>query len=554
MNIRIIISPAHITTVVLLVSSIVLHAQDAERITSADAYSVTGSVLSRIVGYSAQGIADRRVPLSYVFSGTVNINLADLALPFTFTYSEQARSFAQPFNQIGVSPRYKWITAHAGYRNVNYSPFTLGGHQFLGWGVDLTPGNWRISAMNGEFQSAVEEDTLRLLQQLPAYRRTGWAAKLGYGDGSTFIDVSVLKARDDTSSLRLAPRASDVLPAENLVLGASTRIAIAEGVSAYADAGASSYTRDVRSDVFSDNSGITSSLSPLLTVRQSTNVFTALQGGLSLNTPSVGIDLTFSRIDPDYKSMGIYFINNDQIQWSVTPSLTLFDNMLRVRVQYQRMNDNVQGKKLSTTHRENINAQFSYAPSAFFGVDVSASTMNTSQRDGTVAVVDSLRMNFSNPSLTVTPRYTLMDSLLSQTFVGMLMVQRLSDGNARTAQFSQYTSLSASLGYVASWTRSGISINCNANHNSLTNSAGTFSASGISAGGTASMYENTLSLGATTSISLQTSATVLTAGVTASYRPHERHTIELTTTAMRSASPVTEFQELSGVLSYVLTF
>jgi len=39
-----------------------------------------------------------------------------------------------------MSPYYKWITIHVGYRNINYSQFTLAGHTILGAGIELHPG------------------------------------------------------------------------------------------------------------------------------------------------------------------------------------------------------------------------------------------------------------------------------------------------------------------------------------------------------------------------------------------------------------------------------
>ncbi|MEQ8338575.1 MAG: hypothetical protein RIA62_14560 [Cyclobacteriaceae bacterium] len=40
-------------------------------------------------------------------------------------------SFQQPFNQYGMSPTYKNVTAHIGFRSMNFSRYSLAGHLFL---------------------------------------------------------------------------------------------------------------------------------------------------------------------------------------------------------------------------------------------------------------------------------------------------------------------------------------------------------------------------------------------------------------------------------------
>ena len=206
--------------IVLLTSTAGAGAQDLGTIGSADPVTVDGSASARVLAYGASGIGARRSPFSYVLSGAINVNLYELSLPFSLTFSEQDRSFSQPFNQFGVSPHYEWITGHLGYRNLSFSQFTLAGHQMLGAGVELNPGKFRLGFITGQLARAVEEDTTRIAQTA-AYERTGMAGKIGYGSESDHVDLIVLKAIDDTSSLRSAPIRDDIRPAENLVVGAS---------------------------------------------------------------------------------------------------------------------------------------------------------------------------------------------------------------------------------------------------------------------------------------------------------------------------------------------
>ena len=101
-------------------------AQDLATIGQQKPVTLTGSLDLRTVLYDYSGsITARRKPFSYVLSGRPTLNIYGMAVPLEFVLSEQDRAVRQPFNQFGVSPTYKWITAHAGYRNISFSPFTL---------------------------------------------------------------------------------------------------------------------------------------------------------------------------------------------------------------------------------------------------------------------------------------------------------------------------------------------------------------------------------------------------------------------------------------------
>ncbi|HEY4789268.1 MAG TPA: hypothetical protein VIH57_24630, partial [Bacteroidales bacterium] len=127
-----------------------LHAQNLEGIGKQKPVTLSGGITARAIFYGATGISDQRQPFSYLITGSPTISIYNsFTIPITFTFSEQERSVRQPFNQFGMSPYYKWITIHAGYRNINYSQFTLAGHTFLGGGVELTPGIFHFGFIYG---------------------------------------------------------------------------------------------------------------------------------------------------------------------------------------------------------------------------------------------------------------------------------------------------------------------------------------------------------------------------------------------------------------------
>ncbi len=182
-----------------------------------DSFKISGSAGFQLTSYNSNGIQARRQPFSYLLHGNVNLSKGDFSIPLSFTYSEQDRSFSQPFNQFGIAPTYKWLKTYIGYQNIFWSKFSLAGHQLLGGGVELTPGKFRLGFVSGRFQRATGIDTTRSQNYLPAYKRSGYAAKIGYGTESSFVDLIYMRSKDDQSSLPFQYADSVVLvqPGEN---------------------------------------------------------------------------------------------------------------------------------------------------------------------------------------------------------------------------------------------------------------------------------------------------------------------------------------------------
>jgi hypothetical protein len=202
-------------------------AQPLDKKPASRLFRLNGNLSTSAVNYVVSGIDRRREPFSWFVTGNVNFSIFGIDVPFSTTLSEQQRAFRQPFNQYGMSPRYKWVTVHAGYRSMQFSQYTLAGARFRGAGFELNPGILRLAGMFGRFQQAVEEDTTATYRVTPAYKRTGFGFKLGLGSERTHFDIILFKAKDDTASLKRVPKKVDLLPTENFVLGLNTRIYVA---------------------------------------------------------------------------------------------------------------------------------------------------------------------------------------------------------------------------------------------------------------------------------------------------------------------------------------
>ncbi|NJM14249.1 MAG: hypothetical protein HC896_01690, partial [Bacteroidales bacterium] len=152
--------------------------------------------------YAADGMQARQDPYTWLLNVNANANIyAVVDLPFSITLSKENKTYNQPsFKQIGASPTYKWLTVHAGYRNIQFSQYTLNGISFLGGGVEVNPEkSWiKGKAIYGRFAKGLPYKYNETgIIALPSYSRYGGGAMLTLGNQAQKVDLIVLKLQDD---------------------------------------------------------------------------------------------------------------------------------------------------------------------------------------------------------------------------------------------------------------------------------------------------------------------------------------------------------------------
>jgi hypothetical protein len=101
--------------------------QELDKIATQKPFEFSGTFTLYGSHYHVDGIAARRKDFSWYLTGNPNFKIYGIEIPFSFTVSEQERSFRQPFNQFCVSPSYKWARRIWGIR-------TSPGHRLPGLG------------------------------------------------------------------------------------------------------------------------------------------------------------------------------------------------------------------------------------------------------------------------------------------------------------------------------------------------------------------------------------------------------------------------------------
>ena len=362
-------------------SALAVNAQDLGAIGTAEPIRVSGSFSSNTIFYGSLGVESRRDPFSYFLSGSLNVSLYGWNIPLSVNYSNQQTTFHQPFNQYGLSPTYKWATAHLGWRSMNFSSYTLAGHTFLGAGVELNPGKWRVSAMYGRLNQAVEYDTVEQASSIPTYERYGYGVKLGYGSATDYLDVTVFRAEDDPTSIAPPPEEFNVLPGENLVLGISVAKRLLKRISFTGEWASSAYTRDVRAARAAlVAASIYQNVGGLFTPRTSSAYHQAYKGALHYAGSQYGLQLAYERIDPGYQTMGAYFFNNDMENITVGGNTQLFNNKLTIALQTGVQHNNLDGNEVNEQQRMINSVNLGYSPTQAWNFSGSYSNFTTNSR------------------------------------------------------------------------------------------------------------------------------------------------------------------------------
>lgn len=339
----------------------VLHSQDLSTLKENKPFDYNGSLnINQNANYRAVGTY---TPYALYLSGSATLSFYGIALPFSFSYSNQQVNYSQPFNfnHFGAQPTYKWIKAYVGYNSMTFSPYSLNGHQFLGGGIELTPPDLGIkfSMMYGRLVKGVEWDSTKTTS-VPYYERYGFASKIGYSGDIGNIDLSIFNARDKEGSIPLMPDSLGISPKENMVYTLSFGKTFAKRVKIAGEYAGNALTNDIRQ---TGNESVTGNGVFFLINPNGTTVYSkALKGNVDYlgNTYTVGI--AYERVDPNYNTLGSYYSNNDLENIALTFSKQLNEGKVNISGSAGKQRNNLDNSKATSSENLLGNLNVSYAP------------------------------------------------------------------------------------------------------------------------------------------------------------------------------------------------
>lgn len=533
-------------------------------------FRISGSLNGSGIGYAAAGIPARRDPFYWLLSGNLTLSYWQITAPFSFTLSQQDQTFRypQPFNQFGVSPTYKFVTLHLGYRSMNFSEFTLAGTIFMGVGIDVAPPNSfvKVSAMYGRLAKARIVGGLNDVEfGIPSYERWGFGTKVTLGRNGQETDLILFRGKDDPSSLpdTLAAKLN-VSPAENFVWGLNLRRSIGKRFSVNAEYALSAYTKDIRDpEVKLLSYKYANYLGNLYTPTISSQFNAAFQGQVNYKAERYQLNLKYRRLGPEYRTMGSPFMNNDFEDITGGVATSFFDSKLNVSANIGVQKNNLDHNQETQVKRfiGSINTSFVFSDK--LNVSLSYSNFNSTTRldrfyqQSQPDQVDSLLFLQVTNSINATVNYNLGQGDITRSIIVNNAYQLASDNQSNKSVFYNINA-----GYQVNNTPAGISYNLNMNFNS--NEVGDFNNLSIGPTATVSkLFFNKKLKSMLSSACLQAYqsgsriSTTLTARAGCSYATKSKHAFGLDFSFLRRNSDLKtspSFSELRAGVTYNYSF
>lgn len=311
--------------------------------------TISGGFSANSIFYSGLGNRD---PFTYFLNGNINANIYGLYnIPVSFAYTNQQFAFNEPsfkINRLSLHPSYKWITTHIGDVAMSFSPYTLNGHQFTGFGIDLTPnGPFKISAMYGRLirkrEYQIDEPEVE-----PTYKRMGYGIKTSFEKSKYTIGLNFFKAKDEQNSINgIFPADIDLSPKENLVVSIDGRVQFFKKENLNFEYAKSALTNDL----FGENGKNKNLLTSFINSNVTTTFHDAFKADFSYTVGQGAIGVGYERVDPQYQTLGAYYFNNDLENITVKISQTLFNNKLNVNINMGLQRDDLAKQKQSQLSR-----------------------------------------------------------------------------------------------------------------------------------------------------------------------------------------------------------
>jgi hypothetical protein len=453
-----------ILVISLLTGSIT--AQDVEALLKAPITTINGGVSMNHIFTLTPGDSTKSNLYSMYLVGNLNLNffgVVNIPLSFAYTNQQLSKNVSLPFNRFSIAPSYKWIKIYAGYASMQFSPYSLAGHEIFGGGVELTPDNgWKISAIFGRMKKAsTGDDGLD-----PAYHRLGGGVKVEYTGTKFGAGVNIFKAQDLVASL---PDTLPVTPQDNLTGSINLNLNMIKNLQWGVEYGFSILNRNIRQNN-DDGQGFR-----LLHTQGILSTYHALKTNLMYTSPVGAIGATYERVAPDYMTLGAYYMTNDYENITGNFSTTIKSVSAAFNIGYQR--DNLSDTKNNTTSRMiysgnasanlgkkwTLGANFSNVQSFMYINDVYKQASQTNEFQN----LDTLNVTQLNLSAALNAAYLLQNTKERRQGVNLNVSYQQS---AEKQEYSNYTGndiYNASLSYQFSIIpvnfNASAAVNCNYN-------------------------------------------------------------------------------------------
>jgi len=310
-----------------------LYSQNIETLAKAKPFRITGRI-----GAGSSYLNDERSNYDNRLGYNINLGLTfniynSFRIPFSFVYSDQQSRFNRPvFKRYGLSPTYKWVTVHGGYRSYSISPYLINGVSVLGGGIDLKPGKFLLSFFYGNMSNSYDiiyNSSELTGNKVEKYKRKVYGGKIGFGTYSNYFHLSFFKAKDDPLSGDFVILDSLSLhPKENVGFGVHTGVFLFKTVSIKINAASSIINENSNLDEIGIDEKYKKISSVFLPINESSRYALAYDAQLNIGLRAIHLGFKYQHIDPNYQSLGISYLQQDINNYTIQLNTSLFRSKL----------------------------------------------------------------------------------------------------------------------------------------------------------------------------------------------------------------------------------
>lgn len=376
-----------------------VHAQNIDQIRDADPLVITGAVGTQNTYHYSSGTRYAS-PLNNTIYANLNISIYGFTMPFSLYYTNNNLDFNYPQISFNLTPSYKSWTGHIGESSIAMSNYVMN-MSFYGIGLEYNDGKrWRGGIFYGRLRKAINDDPTDPFARSPQYSRMGWGFKAGYGSGKNYLDLYMLYAYDKENSLDERWR-NRVLPQDNVVVGLKGCVTPFSWMSFTANAATSVFSTDTRAEKVA----IQTDFDKVFDVRYSTLMRFAGDANMNLMFKGFNTSLSYRFIQPDYTTLGTYYMSNNYHSLGVTTSGTLF-RKLSLSATFNGQADNLTNEQMYTTRGFIYSANASMRLGNHLSLSAGYNGYLQSQGDGVCQINDTIEVRRVMNSLNFTPSYT----------------------------------------------------------------------------------------------------------------------------------------------------
>lgn len=478
---------------VLMVASIRGIAQDFSNLKNQKPVSFHGSIGGGMNFYSSNESYQTRDPFSWNLYGSFTPAFYGFALPFSFSVTQYSKSYTVPFSQFGISPSYKWVKLHLGYRSISFSPLIFDGQSFLGAGIELSPKKFYLAAFYGRLNKAISEDTTFGHTLQPQYARTGYGVKLGIGNDFERVSLQFFHAKDDTVSIRrVHDSLTTLLPQENTVLGSTWSFTFFKRIIFSGDAAVSLLNRDLSYDNLDSiaNVKIPSVVKSVTPINYSSVISFSGQAQLFLVLNNLNASLGYRRVQPDFKSLGVPYMLDDIEMINGNIGTSLMKGKVSINAAVNTQHNNLAHMLSSTLRTRTGNLGFNAFISRHLNVNMNINGVQIYQKDGLLHLGDSIRLNQLMFTGVLSPALNFSDAVYQHTISGSLAYTNLDDYNPATKGQTAANNICASLNYGLFFIKHYCGINFNFTYSVYGQQESKYRSLGLIVGGNAQFLKD----------------------------------------------------------------